>query len=213
MKTALTIAGSDSSGGAGIQADIKTFACNGVYGMSAITALTAQNTEGVSAVSEVSADFLEKQIEATVSDIFPDAVKVGMVSSAQLIDVIEKSIGLKNLVVDPVMVSTSGSKLITDGGICALEKLFPLASLVTPNIPEAEILCGKKIDSAQDMEEAGKFLSEKFGTNFLIKGGHAVNDANDFLSFAESAQFGENAGRMYAFVGDCSKSCKRVCAC
>ena len=114
MKTALTIAGSDSSGGAGIQADIKTFACNGVYGMSAITALTAQNTEGVSAVSEVSADFLEKQIETTVSDIFPDAVKVGMVSSAQLIDVIEKSIrrfGLKNLVVDPVMVSTSGSKL------------------------------------------------------------------------------------------------------
>ena len=200
MKTALTIAGSDSSGGAGIQADIKTFACNGVYGMSAITALTAQNTERVSAVSEVSADFLEKQIEATVSDIFPDAVKVGMVSSAQLIDVIEKSIrrfGLKHLVVDPVMVSTSGSKLITDGGICALEKLFPLASLVTPNIPEAEILCGKKIDSAQDMEEAGKFLSEKFGTNFLIKGGHAVNDANDFLSFAESAQFGENAGGLW----------------
>ena len=202
MKTALTIAGSDSSGGAGIQADIKTFACNGVYGMSAVTALTAQNTEKVSAVSEVSPDFLEKQIEATVSDIFPDAVKVGMVSSVQLIDVIEKSIrhfGLKNIVVDPVMVATSGSKLITDSGICALEKLFPLALLVTPNIPEAEILCGKKINSAQDMENAGKILSEKFGTNFLIKGGHAVNDANDFLSFAEPSRHGENSGGLWFY--------------
>ena len=144
MKTALTIAGSDSSGGAGIQADIKTMTCNGVFAMSAITALTAQNTTGVTAIMEVEPEFLKEEIKAVVTDIFPDAVKTGMVSSTPLIKVISQSINefdLKNIVVDPVMVATSGAKLISDEAIESLKKdLLPLATVITPNIPEAEVL-------------------------------------------------------------------------
>ena len=185
MKTALTIAGSDSSGGAGIQADIKTMTCNGVFAMSAITALTAQNTTGVTAIMEVKPEFLKEEIKAVVTDIFPDAVKTGMVSSTPLIKVISDSIkeyGLKNLVVDPVMVATSGAKLISDEAIETLKKeLLPLATVITPNIPEAEVLFGKKITNEKEMEEAAKKIHEDYGCAVLLKGGHSLNDANDFL--------------------------------
>ena len=184
IKTVLTIAGSDSSGGAGIQADLKTFTCCKVFGMSAITSLTAQNTTGVFKILDVSPEFLEEQIKAVATDIFPDAVKIGMVSSSELIEVIEKSIksyGFKNIVIDPVMISTSGFNLIQDNALSALEKLFPLASLITPNINEAEIISNTKIKSKSDIENAAKIIFKKFKTPVLVKGGHNVNDANDFL--------------------------------
>ena len=180
IKTALTIAGSDSSGGAGIQADIKTMTCNGVYAMSAITALTAQNTTGVTAIQEVSPDFLKEQIKDVVTDIFPDAVKTGMVSSSALIRIIE--FNLKNIVVDPVMIATSGAKLISDEAIETLEKeLLPLSTVITPNIPEAQVLSGSKITSEKQMQDAAKLISKKFSCAVLLKGGHNLNDANDFL--------------------------------
>ena len=191
MKTALTIAGSDCSGGAGIQADIKTMTMNGVYAMSVITALTAQNTTGVSGIMEVSPEFLRKQLDAVFTDIFPNAVKIGMVSSPELIDVIAERLTFykaKNIVVDPVMVATSGAKLIADDAIDILvKKLMPLATVVTPNIPEGEILSGMKITSRDDMEKAAKLISEKISTSsgqtvsVLLKGGHSICDADDVL--------------------------------
>lgn len=185
MKTALTIAGSDPSGGAGIQADIKTMTMNGVYAMSVITALTAQNTTGVKGIFEVSPEFLKDQMDAVFEDIVPDAVKIGMVSSAKLIRVIAEGLdyyGVKKLVVDPVMVSTSGSRLLEEQAIRTLTgELFPMASLVTPNIPEAELLSGIRISRKEDMEEAARIINEKFGCAVLLKGGHRVNDANDLL--------------------------------
>lgn len=185
MKTALTIAGSDSSGGAGIQADIKTMQANGVYAMSAITALTAQNTMGVEDVMEVTPDFLEKQLCCVMDDIPPDAVKVGMVAKRQLIQVIGDILQryhCKNIVVDPVMVSTSGSRLMEEEAVSYLERqLFPLAMVITPNIPEAEILLGDAINTRSDMEEAGRRLEQKYGCAVLLKGGHALEDANDVL--------------------------------
>ena len=185
MKTSMTIAGSDSSGGAGIQADIKTMTANGVYAMSAITALTAQNTTGVTSILEVSPKFLEEQIVANVTDIFPDSVKTGMVASSSLIKVIADSIkkyNLKNIVVDPVMVATSGAKLITDDAIDTLKKiLLPLATIITPNIPEAEVLSDMKISTTSDMEQAAKIIFDTFGCAVLLKGGHNINDANDYL--------------------------------
>ena len=185
MKTALTIAGSDSSGGAGIQADIKTMTCNGVFAMSAVTALTAQNTTGVQGIFEVSPEFLGLQIDSVFTDIRPDAVKIGMVASKELISVIAERLSFykaENIVVDPVMVATSGAKLISDDAIDALkEKLFPLASVLTPNIPEAEVLSGMEIKSAEDMCSAAKLIGEKYGCAVLCKGGHQLNDANDLL--------------------------------
>ena len=185
MRTALTIAGSDSSGGAGIQADIKTMTMNGVFAMSAITALTAQNTTGVTGILNATPDFLEKELDAIFTDIFPDAVKIGMVSSAELITVIAKKLkayGAKHVVVDPVMVATSGAKLLEDDAIDTLkEKLLPLAEVLTPNIPEAEILAGMKIESPTDMETAARTISETYGCAVLCKGGHDLNDANDLL--------------------------------
>ena len=185
MRTALTIAGSDSSGGAGIQADIKTMTMNGVFAMSAITALTAQNTTGVTGILNATPDFLEKELDAIFTDIFPDAVKIGMVSSAELITVIAKKLkayGAKHVVVDPVMVATSGAKLLEDDAIDTLkEKLLPLAEVLTPNIPEAEILAGMKIESPMDMETAARTISETYGCAVLCKGGHDLNDANDLL--------------------------------
>lgn len=185
MKKALTIAGSDSSGGAGIQADIKTMTVNGVFAMSAITALTAQNTTGVSDILEASPEFLKEQLDSVFTDIFPDAVKIGMVSSSGLIEIIAERLihyKAKNIVVDPVMVATSGAKLLQDDAIKTLEdKLFPLADVLTPNIPEAEILIGRKITSVEDMEEAAKEISSKYKCATLLKGGHALNDANDYL--------------------------------
>ena len=185
MRTALTIAGSDSSGGAGIQADIKTMTMNGVFAMSAITALTAQNTTGVTGILNATPDFLEKELDAIFTDIFPDAVKIGMVSSAELITVIAeklKAYGAKHVVVDPVMVATSGATLLEDDAIDTLkEKLLPLAEVLTPNIPEAEILAGMKIESPTDMETAARTISETYGCAVLCKGGHDLNDANDLL--------------------------------
>ncbi len=185
MKTALSIAGSDSSGGAGVQADIKTMTMNGVYAMTAITALTAQNTLGVRAISDSSPEFLKEQLDAVFEDIFPDSVKIGMVSSSELIDVIAdrlKYYNAKNIVVDPVMVATSGSALIKTDAIKTLtEKLLPLATLVTPNITEAEILSDIKISSKDDMIKAAEFIEKNYGCSVLLKGGHSINDANDLL--------------------------------
>ena len=185
MKTALTIAGSDSSGGAGIQADIKTMTANGVFAMSAITALTAQNTTGVTAIFETTPPFLAAQLDAVFTDISPDAVKIGMVSSAELIETIAERLHFyhaKHIVVDPVMVATSGSKLLRDNAVQALtQKLLPMAELVTPNIPEAEILSGLTITDAAGMEAAAQCISEKYGCAVLCKGGHQINDADDLL--------------------------------
>ena len=185
MKKALSLAGSDCSGGAGIQADIKTMSAHGIYAMSAITALTAQNTTGVTDILEATPDFLSAQLDAVFSDIFPDAVKIGMVSSAALIDVIAQKLRqyqARHIVVDPVMVSTSGSKLLQDEALEALKtKLLPLAEVVTPNIPEAEILADRKIESPADMEAAAKTISEQYHCAVLCKGGHDLNDANDLL--------------------------------
>ena len=185
MRTALTIAGSDSSGGAGIQADIKTMIANGVFATSAITALTAQNTTGVTDISTVTPEFLEAQLNAVFSDIYPDAVKIGMVASAQLIETIAKvltSYKAKNIVLDPVMVATSGSKLIVGDAIKALEeKLLPIVTVVTPNIPEATVLSGLEIKNEEDMIDAAHFISETYHCSVLIKGGHQINDANDLL--------------------------------
>ena len=185
MKTVLSIAGSDSSGGAGIQADIKTITMNGVYAMSAITALTAQNTLGVRRVSEVAPDFLKEQIDAVFEDIFPDSVKIGMVSSCELINVIAdrlKFYNAKNIVVDPVMAATSGSALIKSDAIkTLLTKLLPIATLVTPNIPEAEVLSDIKIYGWEDMIKAADVMSKNYGCSVLLKGGHSINDANDLL--------------------------------
>ncbi|MBQ9331143.1 MAG: bifunctional hydroxymethylpyrimidine kinase/phosphomethylpyrimidine kinase [Oscillibacter sp.] len=190
MKTALTIAGSDSSGGAGIQADIKTMTANGVYAMSAVTALTAQNTTGVTDILEATPAFLSAELDAVFTDIFPDAVKIGMVSSGALISVIAQKLrqyGARNIVVDPVMVATSGAKLLREDAIGTLEtELLPLADLLTPNIPEAEILAERAITGPEDMESAARAISRRFGCAVLLKGGHDLNDANDLL-FREGA--------------------------
>ena len=185
MRTALTIAGSDSSGGAGIQADIKTMTANGVYAMSAITALTAQNTTGVTGIMEVTPDFLKEQLDCIFTDIRPDAVKTGMVSSSALIEVIAERLcfyGADNIVVDPVMVATSGARLISEDAIDTLKKeLLPIATVITPNIPEAEVLSGRKIVTSEDMETAAKEICNLYGCGVLCKGGHNINDANDLL--------------------------------
>lgn len=185
MRTALSIAGSDSSGGAGIQADLKTMTMNGVFGMSAVTALTAQNTTGVAGIMEVTPEFLKQQLESVFEDIFPEAVKIGMVSNGELIRVIGeclKKYGAKNIVADPVMVATSGSKLMKTEAIAILQKeILSLADLVTPNIPEAEILAGISIKSVEDMKRAAKIIGDAHGCAVLVKGGHSLNDANDLL--------------------------------
>ena len=193
MKTALTIAGSDSSGGAGIQADIKTMTANGVYAMSAITALTAQNTTGVYGIMEVTPEFLANQLDCIFTDIRPDAAKTGMVSSSALIEVIAQKLTqykAENLVIDPVMVATSGAKLISDEAIETLKgKLLGLATLITPNIPEAQVLSGMDIRTAEDMERAAKAIYEAYGCAVLCKGGHQLNDANDLLYSKEGARW------------------------
>jgi hydroxymethylpyrimidine/phosphomethylpyrimidine kinase len=185
MRTALTIAGSDSCGGAGIQADIKTMTMNGVYAMSAITALTAQNTTGVTGIMEVTPEFLKEQIDNVFNDIRPDAVKIGMVSSSELIKTITerlRAFNAENIVVDPVMVATSGAKLINDDAISMLKtELLPLATVITPNIPEAEVLSEISIHNEDDMVKAAKIINEKYGCAVLCKGGHSINDANDLL--------------------------------
>lgn len=185
MYTALSIAGSDCSGGAGIQADLKTMAAHGVYGMSAITALTAQNTLGVCDIMNVTPQFLDHQLQAVFCDIFPDAVKIGMVSDSNLIDIIAAALRKfkpKHVVLDPVMVATSGSKLLQDSALQNLTTLLlPLCTVCTPNIPEAEILVGGSICTMQDMEQAAQKITATYGCSTLIKGGHQKNEANDVL--------------------------------
>ena len=185
MKTALTIAGSDSSGGAGIQADIKTMTMHGVYAMSAITAMTAQNTTGVRAIQEATPDFLRQQLDAVYEDIRPDAVKIGMVSSSELIRVIADRLrfyGAGNVIVDPVMVASAGSSLIRQDAVQMLiRELLPISTLVTPNIPEAQVLSGLTIRDKEDMIAAAKQIGDRYRCAVLLKGGHSVNDANDLL--------------------------------
>lgn len=185
MQKVLTIAGSDCSGGAGIQADIKTISAHGLYAMSAITALTAQNTTGVYGVLEATPDFVASQLDCIFDDIRPDAVKIGMVSDAEIIKVIAKKLiqyKATNIVADPVMVSTSGSKLLKDEAINTLiTDLFPLATLITPNLSEAEALCNFKISSENDMVKAADIIAKKSGTAVLVKGGHLGGVANDLL--------------------------------
>ncbi len=195
MKTALTIAGSDSSGGAGIQADLKTMMAHGVFGMSAVTALTAQNTMGVAAVSASTPEFLAAQIDSVFSDIPPDAVKVGMVSSVALIEAIAERMRhyrVQKLVVDPVMVATSGARLLEEDAIGALQKkLLPLALVITPNLQEAEVLVGRSIRTRAEMEEAAKEIFAACGCAVLCKGGHSLGDANDLLYQGENLRWYE----------------------
>ena len=185
MRTAVTIAGSDSSGGAGIQADIKTMMANGVYAMSAITALTAQNTTGVTSILNATPEFLGQELDAIFTDIYPNAVKIGMVSEGGLIRTIAAKLRqyeAKNIVVDPVMVATSGARLISEEAVETLKKeLFPLACILTPNIPETEVLTGMEVKTTEDMIEAAKRISEEYHCAVLCKGGHQLNDANDLL--------------------------------
>lgn len=185
MKTALSIAGSDSCGGAGIQADIKTMTMHGVYAMSAVTALTAQNTTGVKAIQESPPEFLRQQIDAVFEDIFPDAVKIGMVSSSEQVRVIAdrlKYYKAKNVVVDPVMAATSGFSLMkTDAVQTLTDELLPIVDLVTPNIPEAQILSGLAIKNKETVLAAAKIIGDTYGCAVLLKGGHSENDADDLL--------------------------------
>lgn len=192
MKKVLTIAGSDSSGGAGIQADLKTMTVHGVFGMSAITALTAQNTVGVQGIFNSTPEFLKQQLDSVFSDIFPDSVKIGMVSGAELIQTIIQSLKewkAENIVVDPVMVATSGGVLLEEEGLENLKELCKIASLVTPNIPEAEALSDISIQGKEDMEKAGLTLSRDLNTAVLVKGGHGTNDANDLLAYGGKLQW------------------------
>lgn len=194
---ALTIAGSDCSGGAGIQADLKTFAVHNVYGMSVITALTAQNTKGVTGIMDVTPQMIEEQLEAVFTDIAPDAVKIGMVSVQETISKIAKA--LKNyqpqyIVLDPVMISTSGYKLLSDEAIETLKKeLLPCATLITPNLKEAEVLSGHKIESYEEIELAFQKISQLTDAAILIKGGHSLGNANDYLY---------NQGEIICFEGE-----------
>ena len=185
MKTCLTIAGSDSSGGAGIQADLKTMTVNGVYAMSVITALTAQNTQGVTGILDVSPEFITEQMDAVFTDIYPDAIKIGMVSSSEIVEAIAASLEkyhAKNIVLDPVMVATSGAKLLKEEAMDSLiNRLIPLADVITPNIPEGEILAGMEITNEDEMIKAAEKIGKKYDCAVLLKRGHRVNDANDLL--------------------------------
>jgi hydroxymethylpyrimidine/phosphomethylpyrimidine kinase len=186
MPSVLTIAGSDSSAGAGIQADLKTFAALGVYGTCAITAITAQNTLGVSAVQEMPPGIVAAQIDAVVTDIRPDAVKTGMLASAPIIEVVAAKVrehGLPNLVVDPVMVAKSGDRLLREDAVAALrELLLPLAAVVTPNLPEAEALTGRPVQSEEDVRRAAEEIVRLGARAVVVKGGHRVSpDAVDVL--------------------------------
>lgn len=185
MKTVLTIAGSDSIGGAGIQADIKTISALDCYAMSVVTALTAQNTMGVDEVLEVPCEFVKTQMKSVFSDIFPDAVKIGMMGNESIINAVSEVLAdykAVNVVTDPVMVSTSGRPLLSNAGINVLTKrLFPLSDLITPNIPEAEALTGIKITGRKDMENAAEFLFDMCRGSVLLKGGHMSGSAADLL--------------------------------
>lgn len=185
IKTVLTIAGSDSSGGAGIQADLKTMSALHTYGMSAITALTAQNTTGVYGIMDTTPEFLKNQLDCIFTDIFPDAIKIGMVSQPALVECIADQLlyyQAKNIVLDPVMVSTSGSKLMQNEATSTLlERLLPLADIITPNLSEAEVISQMKIETKEEMVEAAKKISQYYDGYILIKGGHFSGNADDLV--------------------------------
>lgn len=185
MNNALTIAGSDSSGGAGIQADLKTFSANGVYGMSVITSVTAQNTQGVFYVQDLEIKTIVKQIEAVLDDIKIESIKIGMVSRIPAIEAIRETLDkykLPSVVLDPVMISKSGYKLLSDDAIKVLiDKLFPISDIITPNIPEAEVLVNRRISSLEDMKDVCKDLIKLGPSNVLLKGGHLESSAVDIL--------------------------------
>ena len=189
MKSVLTIAGSDSSGGAGVQADIKTIAAHHLFAQSAITALTAQNTMGVWDVLDVAPAFVAKQIDVVFDDIRPDAVKIGMVSSAAIVQAIAEALQrneAQNIVVDPVMVATSGGSLASSDAVVALRaQLMPLAAVVTPNIPEAEALFGASITTPDEQQAAACAIAREIGSAVLVKGGHGMHDANDVLAMPD----------------------------
>lgn len=193
MRTVLSIAGSDCSGGAGIQADLKTITAHRLYGMSVITALTAQNTTGVSGIYEVSPEFVGQQLDMVFRDIFPKAIKIGMVSDPSIIEVIAsklKEYNAKNIVLDPVMISTSGSSLMKKEAVRALvHKLMPLADIITPNIPEAEVLSQITIAEKEDMVSAAKRIGEIYSGSILIKGGHLKERSDDLLFTRGSVQW------------------------
>ncbi len=193
MYTALTIAGSDSCGGAGIQADLKTMTALHVYGESAVTALTAQNTTGVKGIMEVTKEFLGSQLDAVFTDIYPNAVKCGMIPNASLMEITAAKLveyHARNIVVDPVMISTSGHSLMETEALSTLkERLISLAYVVTPNIPEAEVLSGMSIHSKQDMERAAACIQEETGTAVLLKGGHGTQEASDYLLTDEGGRW------------------------
>lgn len=197
MRSVLTIAGSDSSGGAGIQADLKTFAAHGVYGMSVITALTAQNTQAVTGVFETPPEFVGQQFDTVVADIRPDAVKTGMLSSAAIIEVVAAKVrqhGLRNVVVDPVMVSKSGARLLREDAVEALRaQLLSLADVVTPNIPEAEDLLGRALRTDEDARQAARDIQALGPRAVVLKGGHREGDVVTDLLF-DGAQFHEYTG-------------------
>lgn len=189
MKKVLTIAGSDSSGGAGIQADLKTMTMHGVYGMSVITALTAQNTTGVAGVMSVTPQFIQLQLSSVFSDICPDSIKIGMLAKQEIIEAIAEFFETERatmqnipVVLDPVMVTTSGCSLMEQNASRAMmEQLFPWATLITPNIPEAEALTGAAIENFADMEREARALEQRFGCSVLVKGGHCKEGASDVL--------------------------------
>lgn len=185
MKKVLTIAGTDCSGGAGVQADLKTMSAHNVYGMSAICALTAQNTTGVYGIMDVSEEFLANQLDCIFTDIYPDAIKIGMVSNKGLIKVIANKLlqyEAKNIVVDPVMVSTSGSRLLNeDASDSLIKELIPLADIITPNLAEAEVLSGINIKTREDMIKAGELIAKNCRGAVLVKGGHLDDTADDML--------------------------------
>ena len=200
MRSVLTIAGSDSSGGAGIQADIKTIAAHRLFAQSAITALTAQNTTGVYGVFDVPPDFVARQIDVVFDDIRPDAVKIGMVSSASIVEVIADALKrheARNIVVDPVMVATSGSSLASNDAVVALrELLMPMAEVVTPNLPESQVLFGAEITTPEEQEAAARAIAADIGSAALIKGGHGVHDANDVLALPDGTTIWFKADRI-----------------
>jgi hydroxymethylpyrimidine/phosphomethylpyrimidine kinase len=185
MPVAMTIAGSDSGGGAGIQADLKTFQALGVYGTSAVTAITAQNTLGVRAVHEIPTDIIAAQIDAIVEDIGVDAAKTGMLSSAEIIATVAERIRhwhLDRLVVDPVMVATSGDRLLREDAVQTLiRELLPLAALLTPNLPEAEVLVGRRLASDDEIRQAARDIVDLGARAVIMKGGHGLGDATDVL--------------------------------
>lgn len=200
MKTALTIAGSDSGGGAGIQADLKTFAARGVFGMSVITALTAQNTVGVQGVYEIPPDFVALQIDSVALDIGADAVKTGMIANSAIIEVVARKVrqyNLSPLVVDPVMVAKSGAALLrADARDTLIRVLLPLATVVTPNVPEAEVLCGYTITNLEDMKRAARTIREMGPRNVVVKGGHLLREKDSVDVFYDGVSFEMFSGQL-----------------